>query len=84
MHKHYSNAHPPGHQGETRDERLAEFALLNPQLPVIGLPEGDWLRVSEATVELGGPHDAVGFLGSAAPVPLRRGPVAAQFPGFPG
>lgn len=81
---HYSNAHPPGHQGETRDERLAEFALCNPQLPVIGLPEGDWLRVSGTAVELCGPRDAVGFLGAAPPLSLRRGPVAAQFPGFPG
>lgn len=81
---HYTNAHPPGHQGETRDERLAEFALLNPQLPVIGLPEGDWLRVSGAAVELCGRHDAVGFLGAAPRVSLKRGPVAAQFPGFPG
>lgn len=70
---HYTNAHPPGHQGETRDQRLAEFALANPALPVIGLPEGDWLRVSGGAVELCGPHPAVLFSGKAAPATLAPG-----------
>ena len=43
---HYVNVSLPGHHGETRDERLEEFAHVNPELPVIGLPEGDWLRVA--------------------------------------
>jgi dipeptidase E len=72
---HYTNAHPPGHHGETRDQRLAEFALVNPGLPVVGLPEGDWLRVSGASVELRGPHPAVVFSGSQAPAPLQPGPL---------
>ena len=72
---HYTNAHPPGHQGETRDQRLAEFALVNPALPVIGLPEGDWLRVRGAAVELCGPHPAVLFSGRAPPAALRPGPL---------
>ena len=58
---HYLNISLPGHHGETRDERLAEFARVNPRLPVIGLPEGDWLRVSGSSIELGGPHPAVWF-----------------------
>ena len=84
LNPHYTNAHPPGHRGETRDQRLGEFALMNPGLPVIGLPEGDWLRVSGAAVELCGPYPAVGFLGKPEPLALTPGPVAAQFPGFPG
>lgn len=71
---HYTNAHPPGHQGETRDQRLAEYALANPQVPVIGLPEGDWLRVSGGEVVLHGPHPAVVFSGKAGPAPLQPGP----------
>jgi dipeptidase E len=72
---HYTNAHPPGHQGETRDQRLAEFAQVNPDLPVVGLPEGDWLRVSGGTLELHGPHPAVLFSGTAAPAAVRPGPL---------
>jgi dipeptidase E len=73
LNPHYTNAHPPGHQGETRDQRLAEFALANPALPVIGLPEGDWLRVSGSALELCGPHPAVLFSGKAAPAALAPG-----------
>jgi len=70
---HYTSAHPPGHHGETRDQRLAEFALVNPSLPVLGLPEGDWLRVSGRSVELRGPHPAMLFSGTAAPRALPPG-----------
>ena len=60
---HYFNVSVPGHHGETRDQRLAEFARVNPDLPVLGLPEGDWLRVSGKQVTLGGPHPAIWFQG---------------------
>jgi dipeptidase E len=42
---HFTDAHPPGFQGETRRERLAEFVAVNRGVPVIGLPEGTMLRV---------------------------------------
>jgi len=42
---HFTDFHPPGFQGETRRERLAEFVAANPGVPVIGLPEGTLLRV---------------------------------------
>ncbi len=41
---HYTDAHPPGHRGETRAERLAEYVARN-ETPVVGLPEGTALRV---------------------------------------
>lgn len=53
---HYTDAHPPGHRGETRAMRLAEFVALNPGVPVVGMPEGSALRVSELAVERLGPH----------------------------
>src|SRR5262245_29490275 len=70
---HYLNVALPGHHGETRDERLAEFVRANPQLPVIGLPEGDWLRVSGPSAELRGPHPAMWFEAGKDPAPIRAG-----------
>ena len=57
---HYTDAHPDGHQGETRAQRLAEFVAANPDVPVIGLPEGTALRVEDRQLDvLGG--DALRF-----------------------
>jgi dipeptidase E len=75
---HYINASLPGHHGETRNERLAEFARVNPGLPVIGLPEGDWLRVSGSLIELRGPHPAVWFEGEKPPAQLAPGRIPAS------
>ncbi|MBB1595700.1 dipeptidase PepE [Achromobacter sp. UMC46] len=72
---HYTNAHPPGHRGETRAQRLAEFCALNPEMPVLGLPEGAALRVRGGKVALIGPHDAPLFLGLAEPRVFRPGPL---------
>ena len=64
---HYTNAHPPGHRGETRAQRLAEFCVLNPSMPVLGLPEGSALRVRGDVVTLLRPHEAPLFLGQQEP-----------------
>jgi len=69
----------PGHHGETRDERLAEFARVNPALPVIGLPEGAWLRVSDSAVELRGPYPAVLFAGQKPPRQIMPGKLPPLF-----
>lgn len=71
LNPHYLNFSLPGHHGETRNDRLSEFARVNPDLPVLGLPEGDWLRVSGARVELHGAHEAVWFAGDQAPASVR-------------
>jgi dipeptidase E len=51
---HYTTAHPPGFQGETRDERLAEFLELNRGVDVMAIPEGTLLRVEGREVEVWG------------------------------
>ena len=61
---HYFNLVVPGFRGETRDQRLAEFTVLQPEMPVLGLPEGNWLRVSDHHLEMGGAHAARWFRGA--------------------
>ncbi|APW38719.1 dipeptidase E [Rhodoferax koreense] len=66
LNPHFTNALPAGHQGETREQRLAEFLVANPSAKVVGLPEGDWLRVRDAQVHLHGPWPASIFVGGQA------------------
>jgi dipeptidase E len=73
---HFTDALPPGHQGETRTQRIAEFHVLNPTVPVIGLPEGDWLTVRDGETVLHGAFDAWLFRAGAPAAPLPRGRVA--------
>lgn len=58
---HFTDVHPPGFQGETRRQRLAEFVAANPGVGVVGLPEGSMLRVDGDDVTLLGPHAAPVF-----------------------
>jgi dipeptidase E len=69
---HYTDAHPPGHSGETRRQRIAEFCALHPTKPVLGLPEGTSLRVKDEDIELFG-EGALLFRASDEPRPLPPG-----------
>ncbi|MGF1756455.1 dipeptidase PepE [Photobacterium sagamiensis] len=44
---HYIEAAVNGHMGETRDERIEEFLLVNPHEIVVGIPEGTMLHVHD-------------------------------------
>ncbi len=55
---HYLDAHPEGHGGETREERLLEFVEANPGVHVIGLREGSILRVEGRKLTLLGERTA--------------------------
>jgi len=64
LNPHYTDYQPPGHNGETRDQRLAEFTALNPTTPVVAIREGTALRLSENQLKLVGEKDGFIFLGS--------------------
>lgn len=55
---HYLDSHPDGHQGETREERIVEFTILNPGVHVVGLREGSLLQVEDSSVTLLGERAA--------------------------
>jgi dipeptidase E len=63
---HYTDVHPPGHQGETRAERIAEFLSLHPPVTVVGLREGSLLRVEGGEVRLSGAGACIFRAGEAA------------------
>lgn len=49
---HYTDFVLPGHHGETRDERIAEFLEINRTVTVVGLREGSTLCVHGDRIEL--------------------------------
>jgi len=71
---HYTDAHPPGHRGETRRQRLREFTLLHPTTAVLGLPEGCGLRLHGDDAHLLGDAPSRLFLGAQEPALLNAGP----------
>jgi dipeptidase E len=64
---HYTDFHIEGHMGETRDERLKEFAHANPGVRVIGIREGTMLRVEGDEIRLIGGKPARLFLKGEEP-----------------
>jgi len=75
---HYTEAHPPGHRGETRQERLQEFCVLNPDTRVLGLPEGTGLRLQGSARTLLGDAQARLFHGATASRLMNAGPLPAD------
>jgi dipeptidase E len=59
---HYTNELPAGHQGETREQRIAEFTKVNPGVHVVGLREGSMLRIEGKTIALRGEKEARVFI----------------------
>jgi dipeptidase E len=51
---HYTEATIPGHGGESRDQRIAEFLAVHPNMPVAGLREGALLHVNGGSMRLEG------------------------------
>jgi len=53
---HYLDAHPDGHAGETRAQRIEEYTRANPEATVVGLREGCMLRREGRRLTLVGPR----------------------------
>jgi dipeptidase E len=51
---HYLHGNPPGFKGETREERITEFGVLNPRAWVAGLREGTAFLVEDGAIRLVG------------------------------
>jgi dipeptidase E len=73
---HYNNALPPGHQGETRNQRIAEYLVLHPREPVLGLPEGSWIDVRDGQCHVCGAQPTLLFSQGQAPLAVGNGPLA--------
>ncbi|GAA4213500.1 dipeptidase PepE [Actinocatenispora rupis] len=64
---HYLDPDPSStHMGETRQQRIEEFLEQN-DVPVLGIREGAWLRVSDGSARLGGLSGARLFARGAEP-----------------
>lgn len=75
LNPHYSNYRAPGHNGETRAQRLLEFTKVDPLTPVVGIVEGSALWRQGDTLSLLGDNPAYLFCGEQQAIPI---PVASD------
>lgn len=68
LNPHYSDYQPPGHNGETRAQRIQEFCILHPTTPVIGIREGSALLLQRNQLTLKGELDGLVFKGTSQTV----------------
>ena len=67
---HYLDAHPEGHGGETREDRIREFIEINPDVYVVGLREGTMFWLENNKLSLIGKKPARIFKKGLAPQEL--------------
>ena len=70
---HYLDAHPTGHAGETREQRIMEFIEMDPYTYAVGLREGSMLLLENVTITLKGPKPARIFKKGMAPKEYNPG-----------
>ncbi len=70
---HYLDAHPDGHAGETREQRIEEFIAMNRGIYVAGLREGCMLEVRGGRVEHIGGRTLRVFKHGEAPREFKSG-----------
>jgi len=49
---HYTDEVIPNHKGETREQRIKEFLVVNPEVYVVGLKEGTMLKIEGSSMKL--------------------------------
>lgn len=70
---HYLDAHPAGHGGETREQRIEEFLAINPGLYVVGLRETTSLVYENGHLKLIGRNPMRIFRKGIAPREVQPG-----------
>ncbi|MDR0711940.1 MAG: dipeptidase PepE [Prevotellaceae bacterium] len=68
---HYLDAHPTGHAGETREQRLLEYIAANPHRYVAGLREACMLRLTSGKLTLHGKRTMRVFKAGQPPQELQ-------------
>lgn len=70
---HYLDAHPDGHGGETREQRITEFTAINPQVYVVGLREACYILMNGDRLEHVGDRALRIFKDGQSPYELESG-----------
>lgn len=76
---HYTDLNPPGHAGETREDRIMEYLAANPGDTVLGLREGCMFRVEDQKMSLIGKLPVRLFRFNEAPMELEPSHDFSQF-----
>lgn len=71
LNPHYLDAHPDNHGGETREMRINEFIIENPDIYVVGLREATLLHFEDGKLSLVGDRTARIFKFGNDPVELN-------------
>ena len=76
---HYTDVNPPGHAGETREDRIMEYLAANPGDTVLGLREGCMFTVEDKKMTLTGSRPVRLFRFNEAPEELDPSHDFSQF-----
>ncbi len=68
---HYLDKNPEGHGGETREDRINEFLVINPNVTVVGLREACLLELREGKLLHRGSRQLRLFRSNTAPIELE-------------
>ena len=63
LNPHFTDYNPPGHNGETRSQRLAEFMVVDKETPIVAIVEGTALKLNQGKLTLIGPESGFIFKG---------------------